>query len=143
MKWCRINIKADSDSWGHETWLPLELIITCKLQPPPARTPSLGIFLVQTKNTSIFYLAEKPPQSIRVLVEKMKFLSSLVVALAALPAVLAMNQKMPAIVYFREDSTPDSVIEKAKKTLIEAGGKITHTYAIIKWVSQARLLDFN
>ncbi|KAH0599687.1 hypothetical protein MHUMG1_02477 [Metarhizium humberi] len=62
----------------------------------------------------------------------MKFLSSLVVALAALPAVLAMNQKMPAIVYFREDSTPDSVIEKAKKTLIEAGGKITHTYTIIK-----------
>ncbi|KID88776.1 M protein repeat protein, partial [Metarhizium majus ARSEF 297] len=62
----------------------------------------------------------------------MKFLSSLVVALAALPAALAMNQKMPAIVYFSEDSTPDSVIEKAKKTLIEAGGKITHTYTIIK-----------
>ena len=62
----------------------------------------------------------------------MKFLSSLVVALAALPAVLAMNQKMSAIVYFREDSTPDSVIEKAKNTLIEAGGKITHSYTIIK-----------
>lgn len=102
------------------------------MQPLPARTPSLGIFLVQSKNTSIFYLAEKPPQTIRVLVEKMKFLSSLVVALAALPAALAMNQKMPAIVYFSEDSTPDSVIEKAKKTLIEAGGKITHTYTIIK-----------
>uniref|UniRef100_A0A1Y1ND39 Inhibitor I9 domain-containing protein n=1 Tax=Photinus pyralis TaxID=7054 RepID=A0A1Y1ND39_PHOPY len=62
----------------------------------------------------------------------MKFLSSLVVALAALPAALAMNQKMPAIVYFSEPSTPEFVIEKAKKTLIEAGGKITHTYTIIK-----------
>ncbi|KAK9445909.1 M protein repeat protein [Metarhizium brunneum] len=39
---------------------------------------------------------------------------------------------MSAIVYFREDSTPDSVIEKAKNTLIEAGGKITHSYTIIK-----------
>ncbi|KAG8417807.1 hypothetical protein J3458_005271 [Metarhizium acridum] len=61
----------------------------------------------------------------------MKLLSSLIVALAALPAALAMNQKMSAIVSF-DEPTPDIVIEEAKNFLVEAGGKVIHTYTIIK-----------
>jgi hypothetical protein len=64
----------------------------------------------------------------------MKLLPSLVIALAAIPTALAVDQKKSAIVYFDDPSTPDSVIDKAKEVIVQAGGKITHVYSIIKLV---------
>ncbi|KAF7558624.1 hypothetical protein G7046_g5542 [Stylonectria norvegica] len=56
----------------------------------------------------------------------------LTAALAILPGALAVDQKKSAIVWFENDSTPDSVVNEAKQALIKAGGKITHVYTIIK-----------
>ncbi|CAM1509264.1 Fc.00g030030.m01.CDS01 [Cosmosporella sp. VM-42] len=56
----------------------------------------------------------------------------LAAALAILPGALAVDQKKSAIVWFEDDSTPDSVVNEAKNALIKAGGKITHVYSIIK-----------
>jgi hypothetical protein len=54
----------------------------------------------------------------------------LVAALAVLPSALAAQKS--AIVWFDDASTPDSVINQAKQNIIDAGGKITHVYTIIK-----------
>lgn len=55
-------------------------------------------------------------------------------ALAILPSALAVDQKKSAIVWFEDESTPASVVSEARKVMIEAGGKITHEYSIIKYV---------
>lgn len=62
----------------------------------------------------------------------MKLLLNLAIALAALPGSWAVDQKKSAIVYFEDPNTPDSVIDKAKDTIEQAGGKITHAYSLIK-----------
>lgn len=62
----------------------------------------------------------------------MKPLTYLAAALAILPGALAVDQKKSAIVWFENESTPDSVVNEAKQALVKAGGKITHVYSIIK-----------
>ena len=62
----------------------------------------------------------------------------LVTALAVLPGAFAVDQKKSAIVWFDDASTPDSIVNDAKNTIIQAGGKITHVYNIIKSVNTAQ-----
>lgn len=69
----------------------------------------------------------------------MKFFPSIVAALAILPGALAVDQKKSAIIWFEDEATPDSVVADVKKSLIDAGGKITHVYSIIKYVGFQRL----
>lgn len=64
----------------------------------------------------------------------MRLIPHLVTALALLPAALAVDQKKSAIVWFDDASTPDSIVEQAKDSIIKAGGKITHVYSIIRYV---------
>lgn len=64
----------------------------------------------------------------------MRPLTFLAAALAVLPGATAVDQKKSAIVWFEDESTPDSVVNEAKKAIIKAGGKITHSYSIIKYV---------
>ena len=56
----------------------------------------------------------------------------LATALALVPGVLGVDQSKSAIVWFDDPSTPDSVINEAKDSILKAGGKITHEYTIIK-----------
>src|SRR6478609_8240491 len=58
----------------------------------------------------------------------------LATALALVPGVLGVDQSKSAIVWFDDPSTPDSVINEAKDSILKAGGKITHEYTIIKCV---------
>lgn len=62
----------------------------------------------------------------------MRVFAVLTAALAIVPAALAVDQTKSAIIWFEDDSTPDWVIKEAKDNIIKAGGKITHTYSIIK-----------
>lgn len=64
----------------------------------------------------------------------MRLFAYLVAALVVMPGALAVDQKKSVLVWFDDFSTPDSIIEEAKNTIISAGGKITHTYQIIKFV---------
>ncbi|KAM5433326.1 hypothetical protein McanMca71_004144 [Microsporum canis] len=58
----------------------------------------------------------------------------LALVLAALtPAIMAAQMKSIIVSY--PEGTPDSVIQKAKETIVEAGGKITHEYNLIKGFS--------
>ncbi|KAF4983226.1 hypothetical protein FZEAL_1311 [Fusarium zealandicum] len=61
----------------------------------------------------------------------MRLISFVAAALAVVPGALAVDQKKSAIVWFEDESTPDSIVNEVKNTLIEAGGKITHVYSII------------
>lgn len=65
----------------------------------------------------------------------MRFLPFIAAALAVVPGALAVDQKKSAIVWFNDESTPDSVVNEVKDSLIKAGGKITHMYTIIKGFS--------
>ncbi|KAM5345598.1 hypothetical protein ACJ41O_011459 [Fusarium nematophilum] len=65
----------------------------------------------------------------------MRLLPFVAAALAVVPGALAVDQKKSAIVWFEDESTPDSIVNEAKQALIKAGGKITHTYTIIKGFS--------
>lgn len=58
----------------------------------------------------------------------MRAFSLLTAALAVVPGVFAKS----AIVYFEDKNTPDSVIDDAKKDIEKNGGKVTHSYTIIK-----------
>ena len=59
----------------------------------------------------------------------MRAFALLSAALAVVPGVFATKS---AIVYFEDKNTPDSVIDQAKKDIVADGGKITHSYSIIK-----------
>ncbi|KAF5027206.1 hypothetical protein F66182_694 [Fusarium sp. NRRL 66182] len=65
----------------------------------------------------------------------MRLVPFIAAALAVVPSVLAVDQKKSAIVWFEDESTPDRIIEECKHALVEAGGKITHVYSIIKGFS--------
>ncbi|KAI8718563.1 hypothetical protein NCS52_00635500 [Fusarium sp. LHS14.1] len=65
----------------------------------------------------------------------MRFLPFIAAALAVVPGALAVDQKKSAIVWFNDESTPDSIVNEVKDSLIKAGGKITHIYTIIKGFS--------
>lgn len=69
----------------------------------------------------------------------MRFLPFIAAALAVVPGALAVDQKKSAIVWFNDESTPDSVVNEVKDSLIKAGGKITHIYTIIKYAPPQRL----
>jgi hypothetical protein len=56
-------------------------------------------------------------------------------ALALVPGVLGVDQTKSAIIWFEQESTPDSVLKEAKDNIIKAGGKITHEYTIIRYAS--------
>lgn len=60
----------------------------------------------------------------------MRAFALLSAALAIVPGVFATKS---AIVYFEDKNTPDSVIDQAKKDIVADGGKITHSYTIIKY----------
>ncbi|KAF2397297.1 hypothetical protein EJ06DRAFT_169886 [Trichodelitschia bisporula] len=60
----------------------------------------------------------------------MKFFGSFIVLLFAL-ITGAAAQLQAYIVSFPKD-TPDSVVKDAKQAILDAGGKITHEYTIIK-----------
>lgn len=57
----------------------------------------------------------------------------LVAALAVVPGALAADQKKSALIWFEDESTPNSVVEQAKDSIRKAGGQITHEYKIIKY----------
>ncbi|KAF5230710.1 hypothetical protein FAUST_9661 [Fusarium austroamericanum] len=65
----------------------------------------------------------------------MRFFPFVAAALAVVPGVVAVDQKKSAIVWFEDESTPDSIVEECKDALKKAGGKITHVYSIIKGFS--------
>ncbi|KXH53247.1 hypothetical protein CSAL01_08268 [Colletotrichum salicis] len=56
----------------------------------------------------------------------------LVAALAVVPGVLAVDQMKSVIVWANSDSVGDDIIQKAKQSIIDAGGQITHTYSLIR-----------
>jgi len=61
----------------------------------------------------------------------MRFFAFLTTALTLmLGAVAVDNQKSVIITY--PDNTPDSVLNQAKKAIIDGGGVITHEYNAIK-----------
>ncbi|KAG6009824.1 hypothetical protein E4U21_001254 [Claviceps maximensis] len=62
----------------------------------------------------------------------MKAVSQLFLAFCAISSALAVEQKKSAIVYFDNPDIPDSVVDQAKDSIIQAGGKITHVYSIIR-----------
>lgn len=62
----------------------------------------------------------------------MKPFTILAATLAILPGALAVDQKKSVIVWFEDESTPDSAINDAKQSILDAGGKITHIYTLIK-----------
>jgi hypothetical protein len=55
---------------------------------------------------------------------------TLFVALAVTALAVTVPQKAVIVTY--ESGTPDSVLEKAKQAIKDAGGKITHEYNLIK-----------
>ncbi|KAI5456285.1 hypothetical protein BGZ63DRAFT_367057 [Mariannaea sp. PMI_226] len=59
----------------------------------------------------------------------------LTAALAVLPGVIAVDVTKSVIVWFEKDNTPASIINKAKKAITDAGGKITHVYDLIQGFS--------
>ncbi len=62
----------------------------------------------------------------------MKFLTYLIAILPLLFGVLAVDLRKNVIVYY-PDSTPNSVVDEAKRVITEAGGTITHEYNLIKY----------
>ncbi|KAK6226318.1 hypothetical protein QIS74_02365 [Colletotrichum tabaci] len=56
----------------------------------------------------------------------------LVAALAVVPGVLAVDQMKSVIIWAQSDSISDDIIAKAKQSVIDAGGQITHTYSLIR-----------
>jgi hypothetical protein len=60
----------------------------------------------------------------------MKF-SSLAGALALLSGVVAVDIQKSVIVTYPPE-TPNSIVDQAKKAIVDAGGIITHDYNLIK-----------
>ncbi|KAK1986051.1 hypothetical protein LZ30DRAFT_706946 [Colletotrichum cereale] len=56
----------------------------------------------------------------------------LVAALAVVPGVLAVDQMKSVIIWAQSDSISDDIIAKAKQSIIDGGGQITHTYSLIR-----------
>ncbi|KAM0282826.1 hypothetical protein ACHAQH_002830 [Verticillium albo-atrum] len=62
----------------------------------------------------------------------MKPSSFLVAALAIVPGAMAVDQMKNVIVWAQDDSITDAMIDKAKSAIIDAGGKVTHIYSLIR-----------
>ncbi|PHH61569.1 hypothetical protein CDD81_8150 [Ophiocordyceps australis] len=65
----------------------------------------------------------------------MKISALLATALAVAPSAWAAGKMKSAIIMFEDAKTPDSVIQQAKNSVVQAGGKITHEYTLIKGFS--------
>ncbi|KAG5953976.1 hypothetical protein E4U53_005969 [Claviceps sorghi] len=65
----------------------------------------------------------------------MKALRNIFLTFCVISSALAVDQKKSAILYFDDPNTPDSVVDKAKDFIIDAGGKITHIYFLIRGFS--------
>lgn len=50
----------------------------------------------------------------------------------------AADQKKSAIIWFDNPATPAAFMDQVKDSILKAGGRITHTYTIIKYVSMVR-----
>lgn len=64
----------------------------------------------------------------------MKPSTFLVAALSLVPGALAVDKMKNVIVWAQDDSITDSMLDKAKNAIIEAGGKVTHVYTLIRYV---------
>lgn len=64
----------------------------------------------------------------------MKLFSLLVAALTLLSGAIAADVQKSVLVTYPPE-TPDSIVDQAKKAVIDAGGMITHEYTLIKYVS--------
>lgn len=59
--------------------------------------------------------------------------ATLLAAVAAMaPAVMAVDKMKNVIVWADNDSITDAMLEQAKEAILEAGGKITHDYTLIR-----------
>ncbi|TDZ23015.1 Uncharacterized protein C8034_v001252 [Colletotrichum sidae] len=56
----------------------------------------------------------------------------LLAAFTVVPSVFAVDQMKSVIIWAPDDSTPDSVIAKAREAIVAANGKITHDYSLIR-----------
>lgn len=61
-----------------------------------------------------------------------------ITALSLFQLSSAVDQKKSAIIWFDDPATPDAVVNQIKDGIVKAGGKITHIYTIIKYVSSTR-----
>jgi hypothetical protein len=61
----------------------------------------------------------------------MKPFTFLIATLSLFAGVIAVDIQKSVIISY-PDTTPDSVVEQAKKAIIEGGGVITHEYHLIK-----------
>jgi hypothetical protein len=69
----------------------------------------------------------------------MRLFSFFIAALTLLSGVIAVDiQKSVLITYPPE--TPDSVVNQAKKAIVDAGGMITHEYTLIKYAATLGIL---
>jgi hypothetical protein len=62
----------------------------------------------------------------------------LIAALSLFQLGSAVDQKKSAIIWFDNPATPAAVMNQVKDSILKAGGKITHTYTIIKYVFLVR-----
>ena len=60
----------------------------------------------------------------------MRLLPYAISALALLPGALAAPERKQVMVWF-EGGAPTSVIDSAKKTCIDAGGRVVHMYTLL------------
>ena len=56
-------------------------------------------------------------------------------ALSLFQLASAVDQKKSAIIWFDDASTPDAIVNQVKDNIIKAGGKVTHVYTIIRYIS--------
>lgn len=61
----------------------------------------------------------------------MRLFAFLIAALTLLAGVIAVDIQKSVIISYAPE-TPNSVVEQAKKAVVEAGGVITHEYTLIK-----------
>jgi hypothetical protein len=61
----------------------------------------------------------------------MRLFAILIAALTLLSGVIAVDVQKSVIISYPAE-TPDSVVDQAKKAIIEGGGLITHEYHLIK-----------
>ncbi|KAG7285328.1 hypothetical protein NEMBOFW57_009950 [Staphylotrichum longicolle] len=61
----------------------------------------------------------------------MRLFSFLIAALTLVAGVIAVDIQKSVIVTYPPE-TPDSIVNQAKKAIVDAGGIITHEYTLIK-----------
>ncbi|ROT40313.1 hypothetical protein SODALDRAFT_356283 [Sodiomyces alkalinus F11] len=86
-------------------------------------TPTQPLPFLQTK---------VPSHSTHHITVAMKPSTFLVAALSLVPGALAVDKMKNVIVWAQDESITDSMLEKAKNAIIEAGGKVTHVYTLIR-----------